>query len=63
MRVKAKVTGERQIPTAEGGVWGVRFRKGEVLTIPEAAFHPEVFQSLERPRPVEKAKTEEKSTR
>jgi hypothetical protein len=47
MRVKAKIAGERTVPTAGGGFWGVRFRKGEILTIPEAAFHPEVFQSLE----------------
>ncbi len=50
MRVRAKITGERQIATPDG-FWGVTFRKGETLTIPEQAFHPELFTNLEKPAP------------
>lgn len=57
MRVKAKVSGERQIPMPDGsGFWGIRFKKGESLTIPAEAFHPELFLSLEKPRKVEEKK-------
>jgi hypothetical protein len=54
VKVKAKVTGERTIPMPDGnGFWGLTFQKGETLSIPEQAFHPELFVSLEKPKRVE----------
>ena len=59
MRVKAKVTGEIQHPLAEGGIWGVSFKAGERLTIPDKFFNDKIFQSLE-PRKLEPKKEEPK---
>jgi hypothetical protein len=47
MRVRAKITSEIQHPLPQGGFWGVRFKAGEKLTIPEQYFKPEIFISLE----------------
>ncbi len=55
MRVRAKVSGEIQHPLPQGGFWGVRFKAGEKLTIPEKYFNPALFVSLE-PRAKEEKK-------
>lgn len=52
MKVKAKVSGERQISLPEGGVWGVVFTKGETLHLPAQAFHPDLFLSCEKPKAI-----------
>jgi len=55
MKVRAKVTGDIQHPQDNGSIWGVRFVKGEILTIPDQYFRPELFEHLE-PAPAPKAK-------
>jgi hypothetical protein len=47
MRVRARVDGEISHPQENGTMWGVRFKAGEKLTIPDKYFHPELFVSLE----------------
>jgi hypothetical protein len=56
MRVKAKLSGERMIPLPDGGFWGIAFRRGEILDIPEQAYHPELFMPLQKPKVVETEK-------
>jgi hypothetical protein len=51
MRVKAKVDGEISHLQPNGMIWGVRFKAGEKLTIPDKYFHPELFVRLEPKKP------------
>ena len=50
MKVRAKVDGEINHPQENGTTWGVRFKAGEKLTIPEKYFSPQLFVSLEPAR-------------
>ncbi|MBI4242251.1 MAG: hypothetical protein HY613_11085, partial [Candidatus Rokubacteria bacterium] len=42
-----KVDGEISQPQENGTLWGVRFKAGDKLTIPEQYFNPKLFVSLE----------------
>jgi len=55
MKVKAKVDGEINHPQENGTVWGVRFKAGEKITIPDRYFDPKLFVSLE-PKAAEREK-------
>lgn len=47
MRVRAKKDGELSHPQANGTLWGVRFKAGEKLVIPDRYFNDKLFTSLE----------------
>jgi hypothetical protein len=47
MKVRAKVDGEISRPQPNGTIWGVRFKAGEKLRIPDEYFDERLFVNLE----------------